>query len=295
MDALALTDQHGLTGAVEFYDACLAVGVRPILGLELPVTLPAGELAAGVDPLVLLAMDLTGWASLCRLSSALLTAAERDPTQGLPIEQLTQHTAGLIGLTGGARGAITRLVEVGQEPAALNHVSRLRELFPDRLYVMLESHTPEDGARASHLADLARRSRLPIAAAHDIHYLDPSQADLQRVLTAMRLNQPLNELPPQAPAPPGAHWLTSAEMTERFADFPEALAAEALAATREIADRCQLQLPLGQPHYPEIPLPPGVTAGEALRQKAEAGARKLYGALTPEIGARLEHELSVIG
>jgi len=209
--------------------------------LELPVTLPAGELAAGVDPLVLLAMDLTGWASLCRLSSALLTAAERDPTQGLPFEQLTQHTAGLIGLTGGARGAITRLVEVGQEPAALNHVSRLRELFPDRLYVMLESHTPEDGARVSHLADLARRSRLPIAAAHDIHYLDSSQADLQRVLTAMHLNQPLNELPPAAPAPPG------------------------------------------------------VTAGEALRQKAEAGARKLYGALTPEISARLEHELSVIG
>ena len=66
MPALALTDSHGLTGAIEFYDACRVAGVRPILGLELMVTPPAGWLGGQPGVLVLLAQSLAGWASLCR-------------------------------------------------------------------------------------------------------------------------------------------------------------------------------------------------------------------------------------
>ncbi len=290
MEALALTDQRGLTGAVEFYDACHSAGVRPILGLELPVAAPSKSITANVDPLVLLAMDVTGWASLCRLSSALQTDSERDPARGLPFEHFAAHTVGLICLTGGVRGLFTHFVSAGQEQAAIRYLHHLRELFPARLYVMLEKHVPDDDARVTRLVALARQLALPVAAAHDIHYLAPEQADLQRTLTAMRLNRPLNDLPPEAPAPPNAHWLTRAQMAERFGDYPEAVA-----ATREIADRCRLELPLGQPHYPEIALPPGVTAMEVLRQRAEAGARRLYEDVTPELRARLDHELAVIG
>ncbi len=46
MSALALADHHGLTGAIEFYDACREASVRPIVGLELAVR-PPPELAAG--------------------------------------------------------------------------------------------------------------------------------------------------------------------------------------------------------------------------------------------------------
>lgn len=290
MDALALTDQHGLTGAVEFYDACQSAGVRPILGLELPVAASANGLNSGVDPLVLLALDMAGWASLCRLSSALQTNPEGDPARGLPFERFADHAAGLICLTGGGRGLLTRFVSAGQESAAAHYLRRLRELFPERLYVMLEKHAPDDETRVARLAALARPLALPVVAAHDIHYLAREQADLQRTLTAMRLNQPLSDLPADAPAPPGAHWLTRAEMVERFADYPEAIA-----ATRDIADRCRLELPLGRPHHPEIALPPGVAAVEVLRQRAEAGVRRLYADLTPELGARLDHELAVIG
>ena len=45
---------------------------------------------------------------------------------------------------------------------------------------------------------------------------------------------------------------------------------------------------------PTVPLPPGQTASQLLRQKAEAGALRIYGSLTPEIQARLEHEITVI-
>jgi len=69
MQALALTDHHGLAGAVEFYEACLGFEVQPILGLEIDVIASP----APVSRLVLLASDLEGWGSLCRLSSIKLT------------------------------------------------------------------------------------------------------------------------------------------------------------------------------------------------------------------------------
>jgi DNA polymerase III alpha subunit len=78
-------------------------------------------------------------------------------------------------------------------------------------------------------------------------------------------------------------------MAKRYAEFPQALA-----ATREIAERCQLELPLGVPHHPEIPLPPGATPEQVLRQRAEAGAQQIYGEITPDIQSRLDHELEVI-
>ena len=71
MPALALTDHNGLAGAIEFYEACLGFAVQPILGLEVDVALsPAVQ-----GRLALLACDLQGWGSLCRLSSLRLSAA----------------------------------------------------------------------------------------------------------------------------------------------------------------------------------------------------------------------------
>ena len=78
-------------------------------------------------------------------------------------------------------------------------------------------------------------------------------------------------------------------MENRFHGFRAALE-----ATREIAERCTLQLPLGIPHMPSVPLPEGVSASQYLRKKAEEGARRLYGTLTPTLRERLDHELEVI-
>ena len=275
MAALALTDHRTLTGAVEFVDACDAVGVRPILGLTLD---------AGFGSLALLAADMAGWASLCRLSTAAQSGSNH-----VPLERLAQEAAGLLclmGLAHGVRGPLYRLPDSQQ----LDIAGQLRDIFPDRLYVELQRHKPDDDAAVSRLVALARSLALPVVATHSIHYLTPDDAHRQRLLTAIRLNTLLRDVPPEASAPPGAHFLASAEMAARFADLPEALA-----ATREIADRCRLTLPLGQPHYPEFNLPPGVTPIEVLRQKAEAGAERLYGGLTPELRARLDHELAVIG
>jgi DNA-directed DNA polymerase III PolC len=291
MPALALTDYTSLSGAVEFYDACREVGVKPILGLEFDVTPPPGlpRLHLECGRLALLAMDMHGWGSLCRLSSALLTnpAFENNPV--FPFERLTEHAAGVVCLSGGWRNLEAGFTQVDYERGITQALGLLAEIFAGRFYVEVEDSDP--AKNISNLAPVvqAKRLGLPLVATHSIDYLDPKEAPLQQVVTAIRLNCRLEQVPAGEQAAPGAYFLSPDEMSSRFAEFPEALA-----ATQEIAERCRLELPLGRPHYPEIPLPPGATPEQVLRQRAEDGAQRLYSGITAEIQSRLDHELEMI-
>ena len=256
MPALGLTDHHTLTGSIEFVQACKVAGIQPILGLEI-------DLETGRLPL--LASNLAGWSSLCRLSSAL--ALRDNPSAVCPLELLSEHAQGLIA--------------IGQHESNLG---ALKEIFPKNLYISLP-----DPARGLPRSNLARQFGLPLLASHPVYYLTSQQASLQRTLAAIRLIQPLEKLSPDEIAPPNAYFASSREMEIRFQHFPRALK-----ASLEIAERCQLELPLGVAHMPTVPLPPGQTATSFLREKAEAGALKLYGTITPEIQARLDHEIEVI-
>ncbi len=234
MQALALTDHHGLAGAVEFYEACLGFEVQPILGLEIDVIAsPAPE-----SRLVLLACDLEGWGNLCRLSSIQLD-------KPLLFERFTQDVGGLICLTGGRRGPLASLLLNGQQAAAATMLGVLKDVFGDRLYAELQRHNPQDDPWVAGLVSLAQASAVPVVATHDIHYILPEQHALQRLVSAMRLNCRLRDLPKSEEAPPLAGFQTQAEMQQRFSDHPQALA-----ATQEIADRCHVQLPLGYTPLP---------------------------------------------
>jgi DNA-directed DNA polymerase III PolC len=294
MPALGLTDHLSLTGALAFYRACREAGVQPVLGLEVDLALPFSLADPPEQPIAgqvaLLAMDRSGWRSLCRLSSRLLTAGESGQGSLCSLEDLDRHAPGLLCLTGGRLGAVQRLLaHPDGDEAARDGLSRLAEIFPGRLYVELHHELAGGADHDWRLAELAAQLRLPLVASHAVYYLSPGQADLQRTVTAIRQICPISRLPPEAAASPGSWFLPPDVMAGRFADLPRALE-----ATQEIAGRCALDLALGQPHYPEIPLPAGLTAIDLLRQKAESGARRLYGNLSQALQQRLESELSVI-
>ena len=213
-------------------------------------------------PLNLLATGLQGWSNLCRLSSAI--ALQDDPEVPCPPDVLARHSGDLIALS--------------------SRPERIKEIFGDRLYVNLQ-----DPGEAETLSQLARRLKLPVVVTHPVYYRIPQQAALQHTLTAIRLNGVISNLPPEAIAPPDACFLSSGEVESRFQDYPGALA-----ATAEIAERCRFDLPIGSLQMPTVPLPPGLTAAQHLREKAYQGAVQLYGEITPEIRTRLDHELEII-
>ncbi len=307
--ALALTDHNALYGAIEFYDACQKVGIRPIIGLELtvapdresskvPLTMDfdgaarkhrEADLATGPGAsLVLLAQDMPGYANLCRLSSALQSRPDREAAvkRGLPISELEGKAGGLIALAGGGRGRLAHLLRAGHgREAEATATAWLEHFGRDSFFIELQIQAPGDPGLAARLADLARRLGVRTVATNDVHYLTPSDAGKCRLLNAIGSLQPLDRAPPR----PGLHLAHPEEMQAAFHQFPEALA-----NTSAIAERCRLKLPLGRPVFPLIELSAGQTPLEELRVQSLAGAEKRYGAVTEFVRGRLEREIAII-
>jgi DNA polymerase III subunit alpha len=293
LPALALTDHLSLSGAIEFYLACKKAAIKPILGLEIDLSPPKRLLSQHVQvhqgPLVLLAENEAGWASLCRISSQLLTEPEKYPGGYCSIDLLEQNANGLICLTGGQRSLLHRFSSAGDKNAVSALLSTLKDCFPDQLYVEVPPITGNLVSANPPLLQIAAKLQIPLAAAHNIYYLQPEQEPLQRTVTAIRLNSPLSNLSPEVAAPSGSYWMQPKEFATHYRGLESALA-----GIKEITQRCSVDLALGQLHFPVLTFEKDQSAVEVLRQKAMDGALRVYGIVTPTLQTRLDHELAVI-
>jgi len=170
------------------------------------------------------------------------------------LELLEPYSKDLIALSG---------TQGGTSGQRLGH---LKDVFNDRLY-----QTLQDPSVGLPLSSLSRRMKIPMVVTHPIYYLTSDQANLQRTLTAIRFNKPIEQLSSNELAPPGAYFTSQVEMQRRFSGFQPALE-----RTQEIAERCRFDLPLGVANMPKVPLPDGITQSQYLRQKAEAGATVVW-------------------
>ncbi len=272
MQALAITDIDGLYGAVRFFEIARGLGLRPILGAEVTAPGPRGR-AAG-ERATLLVRSRDGYAALCRI----LTRRHLDPAFSLP-DSLAAAPEGLVVLT--------------SSPDLLKAVREARG--PEGLRLALGASGAGRSAASGGLERLREARRMGIApvAVNDVHFVDARDYDLHRMLRAIALNTTRDRVPPEDLAPPQA-WLKSPAEMERF--FPHC--PEAVAETIRLADECALASPpwgeLVFPRYADmVPNAPGDTFA-LLGARCEEGARARYGAVTPMVRARLDHELAII-
>ena len=289
LPAVAITDRNGLYGAMPFSEACAAKGVQPIIGAMLAVARPA-ECAGGetIDWLALLAQDETGYANLCKLVSAahLERAVEQDPH--VTFERLSQLSDGLIALTGGAEGAVARLLADGQQSRAEGYLDRLQSLFSRRLYVEISrrGHGVEEAAESG-LIELAYDRDLPLVATNPAAYADLSfhaAHDAMLCIAGSAYVESADRATSSSEA-----WLKDASaMGELFADLPEALA-----NTSVIATRCAVAAPKRKPILPRL----GSDEDEQLRKDAHAGLVQRLLGREQELETyreRLDYELEII-
>ncbi len=306
--SLALTDTNALYGAVSFAKSCGAAGIQPLIGMVLTVQLPAdGEALPPPEALLLLAENPAGYRSLCRLSSAIQNHPDREEraARGLVWDDLRENREGLLAIGGGRRSWLESCLRAGDERAAGRFVGKLAGLYDERAFLALEIHRAADAEIARQVAGLGERFGLASLAVQPVYTLEAEDRALLTLLAAMARNCRLAEVSP-GQLPHGGdgqvttHWLSGAAMEARFADFPKALA-----ATAEIAARCQPCLPDGRPIWPVIHKPAGSqktrqvldeqSHDEALAVLAGAGLVRIYGeGADPAIPARLERELAAI-
>ena len=260
--AIALTDRNGLYGAMPFSDACIAKGVQPIVGAMLAVARPPELGAPAIDWLVLLAKDDQGYANLCKLVSAAHLDRPLDEDPHIPMAELEGLGEGLIALTGGADGALSRLLADGQRDQAEAYLGRLQALFPERLYIeIVRRGDPVEEASEEALIELAYARNLPLVATNPASYSDPSFHAAHDAMLCIASSAYV-ETAERATSSPHAWLKDGAAIAEAFADLPEAIDNTAV-----IARRCAVAAPQRKPILPRL----SDDEDEQLRRDARAG------------------------
>ncbi|NUQ00325.1 MAG: DNA polymerase III subunit alpha, partial [Armatimonadetes bacterium] len=300
MPAVALTDHGSMFGAIEFYLACKEQGVKPIIGVESYMLAEGSRLErkrqSGRDGgkelchFTLLAENETGYRNLLKLvSDSWLNGFYYKPR--LDHELIEQHHDGLIAMSACLGGEIPQAIMNGQQEQARKTALYYRELFGANNFFLelMDHHTPEQQAVNLALVELSRETGIPLVATNDVHYVKDSDAEPQDLLLCIQTGC-LHSDPNRMRMSSRELFMRNAEqMWELFGELPDALL-----RTREIADRCNLELKFGDFVLPEFPVPEGHTAGSYLRQVCNERVGRFYQPVTPEIRSRLDYELQVI-
>jgi error-prone DNA polymerase len=282
--ALALLDRDGVYGAPRFHQAAKRAGLKAIVGAELTLAEPG--MAGQSGPLVrlpVLVESREGYRNLCRLVTRMkLRAAKGEGA--LTLEDLDGQVAGLVALAG--RAALTGLrFGVG------GLVDRLVGIFSaSNLRIELQRHLLRDEeADNQALRDLASAFHVPVIATNGVRFAEPADRPLYDTLTCIRHKTTL-ERAGRRLSWNGERYLKSPEtMARLFADLPEAIA-----GTRDLADRLAYTMADLGYRFPDYPVPPGETMASFLRKITQVGARERYRPYHARARAQVERELQLI-
>ncbi|MBQ7144278.1 MAG: DNA polymerase III subunit alpha, partial [Oscillospiraceae bacterium] len=292
--ALAVTDHGVMYGAVAFYKACRAAGVKPLIGCEVYVA-PGSRFGREykVDSeythLILLCKNETGYRNLCYLVSAGFTDGfYGKPRIDWPL--LHEHAEGLVCLSGCLAGFVARNLANGEYETAKAKALELKELFGGDFYLEVQDHgIPEEARARNGLLRLSGETGIPLVLTNDAHYLKREDAPNQDVLLCIQTGKTLDE-PDRMRFQGSEFYLKSEqEMAALLPDCPEALE-----NTVKIAEKCEFDFEFGHYHLPEFHLPAGETdAFEYLKKLCEAGFAKRFPD-RPEVRKQLDYELDMI-
>ena len=281
MGALALTDLSNLFGLVRFYTAARAAGIKPITGADVWVSNPQ-------DPdqphrLLLLVQNHSGYLNLCQLLSraslenqargrAEVDSAWFSEPAALAQDKSAKRTLayGLIALSGARQGEIGSALLAGQEDQAKIAAKRYEKLFPKSFYIEVQRGGHQQDEKQLQLAcHLAAELNLPVVATHPVQFMKKGDFIAHEARVCIAEGELLGNPRRAKKFNDEQYFLTQAEMEQRFADLPAALA-----NSIEIAKRCNLSLVLGQPRLPDFPTPPGITLDEYLLALSEVGLER---------------------
>jgi DNA polymerase-3 subunit alpha len=289
MDAVALTDDGNMHGAIEFYKEATKEGVKPIMGVD-------GYLAArsrldrGTSDkrsrIVLLAENNEGYKNLLWL----VTQSYTDGLADKPLmdrEILRARGKNIIAIIPSFAGDIPTLLAAGQKEAASAAFAEYESIFgKDNIFLEISHHPKVEGhtKKMELLKEFAKTSGAKLLAQHDVYYISPSDhaatETLRRIQHGERGRNEEEDF----------SFVSEKKMREWFKDIPEAVD-----RSGEIADRCHLEFDLGKWTFPSVPVSEGYKDhDDELRQKAYSGVTARGLEKSPEVVNRIEYELDII-
>ena len=290
MDALALTDGGNMHGAIDFYQAAIKAGVKPIIGVDAYLAPRSRHekdraLDAKRSRIVLLAENNDGYKNLLAMVTKSWTEGFFERPR-LDKELLREYHAHTIAILPSFASDIAQLLRAGDRKGASAAIAEFKEIFgAENLFLEVTHHPKVPGHEAlmKEVIALARETHTELVAQHDVYYLNPDDRGATEIMRRIQQGERgRNE-------DEDFSFIDEATAVKLFSNIPDAIE-----NTRRIADRCSIELTLGKFVFPEFVLPEGTTADDALRALCMRGlkSRGLEG--RTDVTERLEYELGII-
>lgn len=296
MKALAITDHGVMYGAIDFYKACLAEGIKPIIGCEVYVAPNSRfdrELVKGDDRyyhLVLLAKNDLGYHNLAKIvSTGFIEGYYYKPR--VDMEVLGKYSEGIIALSACLAGEVAVNLRKNNYEAAREAALRHLEIFGEgNYYLEMQDHgIPEQRIVNTGIMRLSKETGIPMVVTNDSHYITADDAEAHDVLLCIQTGKLVSDTD-RMKYEGGQYYLKSAdEMAELFPYAPSALE-----NTCKIADMCNVEIVFGEQKVPRFDVPDGYDAFSYLKMLCEKGLEKRYNPVTEELKERLDYELNTI-
>ncbi|MGE6777117.1 DNA polymerase III subunit alpha [Vreelandella titanicae] len=304
MPALALTDETNLFGLVKFYKAAQGAGLKPIIGSDLWLHNPHDE--SHPYRLTLLAMNDIGYRNLTELISKGWTHGQRQGRAILDKQWVLEQSEGLIALSGAREGEIGRHLLSDHEQDARVLLEEWQAAFPERFYLeLIRTGRPLEEACVHASVKLAIETGTPVVATNDVRFLEREDYWAHETRVAIGEGKALDDPRRERRYTEEQYLKSPDEMAALFADIPEALENSVM-----IAERCSVDVRLGEIFLPEFGIPEGMTQDEFFRKVSHDGLTERldflfpaeryprdseeYQAIDQRYRDRLEFELNVI-
>ncbi|MGO5095943.1 DNA polymerase III subunit alpha [Agathobaculum sp. LCP25S3_E8] len=293
--ACALTDHGVMYGVIDFYRACKAKGVHPLIGCEVYLA-PHSRFDRSYmngewhSHLILLCENMTGYRNLIHMVSLGFSEGFYMKPR-IDMELLREHSEGLICLSACLAGIIPRALAEGDMDGAYELCEQFLEIFDrDHFYLEVQDHGIDVQKKVNEgLFQLADELNIGLVATNDAHYLTKKDARIQDVLMSIQMGKTVDD-PTRMKFETEEFYIKDAdEMAALFPNHPEALA-----NTVKIAERCQVEFEFGKYHLPEFDVPEGYTALQYLQKLCDEGFAVRYPKDDGTVRARLQYEIDMI-
>ena len=297
MDAMAITDHGVMFGAIDFYKACKANGIKPIIGCEVYVA-PRSRLDkdpnfdAKYSHIILLAKNNEGYKNLAKLVSIGYTEGFYYKPR-IDHESLEKYHEGLVCLSACLAGEVNQAILANDmEKAKL----WFKNLFKDDYYLEIQNNGIKEQVLVNQkLIELSRELNIPLVATNDAHYLKKEDAYNHEVLLCIQTGKRMTDEDRMRFETDELYVKSPEEMSDYFRNVPEAIE-----NTVKIAEKCNVEFEFGHTILPNYDVPEEFkTHYDYLEKLTMDGLEKRYGSknneqISPEILARAKYELGVI-
>ena len=295
MDAMAITDHGVMFGAIDFYKACKANGIKPIIGCEVYVAPRTrhdkDELDSKYNHLILLAKNNDGYKNLSKLVSLSFTEGFYYKPR-IDKEILEQYHENLICCSACLAGEINQAILKNDMDEARRVASWFKGVFGKDYYLEIQNNGVKEQVLVNQkLVQLSRELDIPLVATNDAHYLKREDSYNHEVLLCIQTGKRMTDEDRMRFETDELYVKSPEEMKEYFANVPDAIE-----NTVKIADECNVEFEFGHTILPNYDVPDEfATHFDYLKHLTDDGIIKRYGENpSQEIIERKDYELSVI-